>query len=69
MTQTWMVRAGRGGRIYDLCRENGIIAIGWHELGSLAGLDSREALRDAVAQQWPDWTPQAIAISYPTVRD
>lgn len=63
MTQTWMVRAGRGGRIYDLCKENGVIAIGWHELGSLAGLDSREALRDAVAQQWPDWTPQAIAMA------
>ena len=63
MTQTWMVRAGRGGRIYDICKDNGVIAIGWHELGSLAGLGSREALREAVARQWPEWTPQAVAMA------
>lgn len=58
-----MVRAQRGGRLVDLFREQSIVSIGWVELGSLKGLDSREAFAARVAEQWPDWHPQKISMT------
>jgi restriction system protein len=59
----WMVRAEQGGRLFDAFREKGGVAIGWHEIGSLADLRSREALTTLVRKQWPDWKPQSVAMA------
>jgi restriction system protein len=45
-----MVRAERGGRLYDEFKEQGYVAIGWTELGSLDHFPTRQALLDAVRQ-------------------
>ena len=63
MKQAWVVRAERGGRLYDVFKDNSIIAIGWSEVGSLADLKSREKIAARVAAAFPDWKPQAVAMS------
>ncbi len=63
MKQAWVVRAERGGRLYDVFKDNSIIAIGWSEVGSLADLKSREKIASRVAATFPDWKPQAVAMS------
>lgn len=63
MTKTWMVRAKKGGRLFDVFKEKSVVAIGWTDIGSLDPLDTREAIAARVAEEWPDWHPQKVAIS------
>ena len=63
MKRGWMVRAERDGRLYDVFKERSVVAIGWHELGSLADLSSRETILKRVRQTWPDLKQQAAAMS------
>jgi restriction system protein len=63
MKRSWMVRAETGGRLYDVFREQSAVAIGWHEIGSLESLRTREAIAERVRMQWPEWKPQAIAMA------
>jgi restriction system protein len=63
MKRSWMVRAETSGRLYDVFREQSAVAIGWHEIGSLESLRTREAIAERVRMQWPEWKPQAIAMA------
>ncbi|MGQ3354435.1 MAG: restriction endonuclease [Phreatobacter sp.] len=58
-----MVRAGRDGAAYDAFKEQGVVAIGWHEIGSLAGLSTKEAIANLVRQRWPNLKSQAAAMA------
>jgi len=55
----WMVRAETGGRLYDDFKEKSAVAVGWGEIGPLDELTSREAIRELIAQEWPDEPLQA----------
>lgn len=63
MTTTWMVRAERGGRLFDLFKDKSVVAIGWLEIGSLDDLASRDKIASQVAKQWPEWHPQKVSMS------
>ncbi|BCH29598.1 restriction endonuclease [Mesorhizobium sp. L-8-10] len=63
MANAWMVRAERKGRLYDVFKERGVVAIGWHEIGSLDDLRSREVIAAKVKQQWPETSPQGVAMA------
>lgn len=63
MTKTWMVRAERGGRLFDVFKENNLVAIGWPKLGPLDSLTSREKISDRVGEEWPEWHPQKVSMS------
>lgn len=63
MKKAWVVRAERGGRLYDAFKDNSIIAIGWSDIGSLANVKTREQIAVLVAEAWPQWKPQAVAMS------
>lgn len=63
MANAWMVRAERNGRLYDLFKEEGLVAVGWHEIGSLENLRSREAIASKVRTLWPDWKSQSVAMA------
>jgi restriction system protein len=63
MMQGWVVRAERGGRLYDAFKDNSVIAIGWSEIGSLADLKTREKIAARVSSEWPDSKPQAVAMA------
>lgn len=54
MPNTWMVRAGRGGTLFSRFRQEKRVAIGWHELGPLDGLDTREAVAEKVRAVWAE---------------
>jgi restriction system protein len=60
MTATWMVRAGRGGRFFDDFRGRSMVAIGWHEMGNMGTLKTRERFLDAVRAAYPNHTGQAV---------
>lgn len=55
----WMVRAQRGGLLYDDFKENGRVAMGWAPLGSYDQYPTREALADGVARKWPENNEQS----------
>jgi restriction system protein len=63
MKQAWVVRAERGGRLFEAFKDNGAIAIGWSAVGPLTGLTTREAIIARVEAEWPEWKQQAIAMS------
>lgn len=63
MKRAWMVRAERNGRLYDKFKDDGVIAIGWNAIGSLADLRTREAIAERVRQTWPDTKPQGVAMA------
>jgi len=59
----WMVRAERKGRLYDVFKERGVVAIGWREIGDLSALRSRDSILARVKQQWPELSPQSAAMA------
>ncbi|MCS0493744.1 restriction endonuclease [Ancylobacter sp. MQZ15Z-1] len=63
MRQGWVVRAERGGRLYDAFKDNSVIAIGWREIGPLTELKTRAKIAARVTTTWPEWKPQAVAMS------
>lgn len=63
MTKTWMVRAQRGGRLFDACKEKSVVAIGWTDIGSLDQLKTREEIAARVSHAWPEWHPQKVAMA------
>ena len=58
-----MVRAWRGGRFFDLFKDQSVIAIGWSDIGPLDSLKTREAIAERVAANWPEWHPQKVSMS------
>lgn len=54
MARMWMIRAETGGRLYEDFKAKSVVAIGWHEIGSLEKATSRESIAKLVAAQWPD---------------
>lgn len=63
MASMWMVRAERGGRLFDAFKEHSVVAIGWADVDRLDELKDREAIAKRVAEIWPDWHPQAVRMS------
>ena len=50
----WMVRAASGGRLADEFKDQGVVAIGWTELGDLTQYKNKDAILQACKNQWPD---------------
>ena len=63
MAKTWMVRAKEGGRLFDVFKEESVIAIGWTDIGSLDSATTRKEIAARVAEQWPNWHPQKISLT------
>lgn len=63
MTQTWMVRAGRGGQFFQDFRDKEIVAIGWHEAGDVSGCQSRADFQQTFRRFYPAAKDQWIAVS------
>jgi restriction system protein len=56
-----MIRAGVGNTMVQPFLEQGVVAIGWREVGDLGPHGSREAFAQAVRAGYPDWKPQRVA--------
>lgn len=52
--RVWAISAGEGGSQWERFQENGIVAIGWRQLGSLERYKSRDEITEALAQLRPE---------------
>jgi restriction system protein len=50
----WLIRAGRDGEREDLALREGLVIVGWDELGDIGHYSSKEALREEVRRTYPD---------------
>jgi 5-methylcytosine-specific restriction protein B len=51
----WAISLGEGGRLWDRCQEEGVIAIGWDELGDLQQYVDQDAIARVLrARRGPD---------------
>jgi len=48
----WMIRAGEGGYLVDLFLKNGLVALGWEDVGSLSGKKLDE-IKTLVEEKYP----------------
>ncbi|MBL8718210.1 MAG: AAA family ATPase [Myxococcales bacterium] len=53
-TRFWLIALGRDADQWDACHREGVIAIGWNELGDLRQYPSLEALRERLREQRED---------------
>lgn len=54
MTDTWMVRAGVGGRFAPNFRENNFVSIGWRKVGDLSSVSTREEIVKILEVAYPE---------------
>ncbi len=56
----WLVRCGRHGEGEALALGNGVVGIGWPEVGSLEGVRQPEVLRQLVRDAYPEHKPSNV---------
>lgn len=61
--RTWMVRAERGGVLFDQFESESIVAIGWVEMGDMSQLKSREDFVATASKAYSSSTRAQIAAS------
>ncbi|MFI6993700.1 hypothetical protein [Nonomuraea wenchangensis] len=59
--RAWMVRGGSEGEREVRALEEGLVIVGWHEMGDLSRYPTREALADALRNAFPTDSPNTIA--------
>lgn len=59
----WMVRAGEGGWLFEEFERLSIVSIGWHEMGPLHELRSRDDFVKCVERVYPDAKKLSNAVS------
>lgn len=60
----WVVHIGNDDDIALRAKQEGFVCIGWTKMGSLAPFETREAMRAAMEQAWPDWQAKKVSSSY-----
>jgi restriction system protein len=60
MNNVWMVRAGEGAYLIEKFAR-GLVSIGWHELGDLGSLNSRDDLYKLYVKAFPDEKPSKVS--------
>lgn len=58
----WKIAPGENAWDWERCLSEGIIAIGWDELGDLSGMtrDDFEQRRDTILTDYPDWSKSGV---------
>jgi len=59
----WMVRASRGSVLYDAFLEQGLVAVGWSDIGDLSDYSSIEVLREDIRRAYPEYKPVSVGTS------
>ncbi len=49
----WKIAPGERGRLWDACRDGGVIRVGWDELGDFGQYQSDTELKQALDAHWP----------------
>lgn len=61
--KTWMVRAGTGGRFFELFKEENLVAIGWRDVGNLSNYKSRDEVFTRVRSVYPESKDQQVMMA------
>lgn len=56
-----MVRAGEGGYLVDDFERARCVAVGWQEIGDFTSIRSLDAMRERVAESYPNMKPGALS--------
>jgi restriction system protein len=59
----WMVRAQRGGRLFEEFKMQSVVAIGWSQMGDMQSLTSRDDFIREVATRYPENRPAQTVVS------
>lgn len=59
----WLVRAGQGGHLVEDFIKNGIIAIGWNDVGDMANFRSNEYIKKAVKRNYPEYKTGRVNVT------
>ena len=59
----WMVRAQRGGRLFEEFKTRSVVAIGWNEMGDMQSFKSRDDFIREVAARYPENRPAQTVVS------
>ncbi len=62
MVRMWMIRAGEGAHLVDVFLENGIVAVGWNEIGDISGKTKKE-IKALMRDRYAKFSQGKIAIS------
>jgi restriction system protein len=57
----WLVRGGEQGEREEKALREGLVIAGWNELGDLSGCGSRESIRHALKQTYPEVAENVIS--------
>lgn len=63
MVDTWMVRAGEGGYLFDEFRQQSIVGVGWAAVGPSIQCVDKSALWQQVRKAYPDMRDQAVSMT------
>lgn len=58
----WMVRAGEGGRFFDMFKKKEIIAIGFNRINDISKVSSPEEIKEMVREKYPELKPSQHGI-------
>ena len=56
----WLVRGGEEGEREEVALGEGLVIVGWNELGDLSGCDTREGVRQALRAAYPEASDKVI---------
>lgn len=62
-SHAWMVRAGTENILADQVDEANAVAIGWHKMGNVSNLKTREAFKQRYREAFPDDSPGQVPIN------
>ncbi|WP_370674691.1 restriction endonuclease [Pleomorphomonas sp. PLEO] len=63
MSKSWMVRAERNGRLFDVFKQRSLVAIGWPALGDISEAKTRKTISDAFSRAYPGSKAQSQAMA------
>ncbi|WBO63138.1 AAA family ATPase [Streptomyces camelliae] len=59
----WKIAPGERGRLWDECRNGGVIRVGWDELGDLGQYQSDTELKQALDAHWPRGSDGSLTLA------
>jgi restriction system protein len=63
LKRVWMVRAGDDNELAGIVEGEGVVAIGWMEMGDVSGLHSRQEFKERYRQAFPDHSEGRLAVN------
>jgi len=57
----WKIAAEKGGRLFDLFKEEGLVAMGLEDVGDISLLTARKQVAAKVQEAFPKWPPGRLA--------